>query len=127
MSVVAMTREMGSLGRDVALSIAEEFKLEIVQHELVDHVAEKMRARATSVNHLLEGTAGLLDRWGVDEEDLSLYTSEEVLELARRGGVLFRGWGAACVLNRVPHIPCVRICASESVRARRGDGTYWHR
>ena len=116
MTVIAMTREMGSLGRDVALALAEELGLDLVQHQLVEHVADKMHLRENSVNRFLEGKAGLLERWGIDEKELSLYTTEEILQVATRGNVLVRGWGATYVLRKVPHVLCVRICASEASR-----------
>ena len=57
MTVIAMTREMGSRGRDVAVGLAEELGLELVQHEVVEHVADKMHMRESSVNRFLEGSA----------------------------------------------------------------------
>jgi cytidylate kinase len=116
MAVIAMTREMGSLGRDVALQLAEDLGLELVQHQMVGHVADKMHLQENSVNRFLEGKAGLLERWGIDEQELSLYTTEEILDVAARGNVLIRGWGATYVLRKVPHVLCVRICSSEASR-----------
>ena len=116
MTVIAMTREMGSLGRDVALGLANELGLELIQHELVAHVAEKMHVLESSVNRFLEGQAGFLERWGINESEFSLYTTEEILDVAARGNVLIRGWGAAYILRDVPHIARVRICGSFSRR-----------
>lgn len=111
MAIIAMTREMGSLGRDVALGLAETLGLALIQHELIEHVADRMHMHESAVNRFLEGKAGLLERWGVDERGLSLYTTEEVLELAAKGDVLIRGWGATYVLAPVAHVVCVRVCA----------------
>lgn len=111
MAVIAMTREMGSRGREVALGLAEDLGLQIVQHELAEHVAERMHADASSVNRFLEGTASFFERWGIDSDDLSLRTTEEILDLSAGGNVLFRGWGATHVLRAVPHAVCVRVCA----------------
>lgn len=116
MTVIAMTREMGSLGRDVALQLADDLGLELVQHQMVGHVADKMHLQESSVNRFLEGKAGLLERWGIDEKELSYYTSEEILEVAAGDNVLIRGWGATYVLRTVPHVLCVRICSSEASR-----------
>lgn len=116
MTVIAMTREMGSLGRDVALALAVDLELDLVQHQLVAHVADKMHMNESSVNRFLEGKASLLERWGINEQELSLFTTGEILEVAARGNVLIRGWGAAYVLRHIPHIPCIRICSSENSR-----------
>ena len=70
----------------------------------------------SSVNRFLEGQAGFLERWGINESEFSLYTTEEILDVAARGNVLIRGWGAAYILRDVPHIARVRICGSFSRR-----------
>ena len=118
MAVITMTREMGSLGRDVALGLADRLGLELVQHELVEHIAEKMHMRESSVNRFLEGKSSLLERWGINENDMSLYTTEELLDVAKRGNVLIRGWGATYVMREITHVTCVRICAPVTMRAR---------
>lgn len=118
MPVIAMTREMGSLGRDVALGLAEEFGLTLVQHEIVDHVADKMHLGSSAVNRFLEGKANLLERWGIDEKSVTLYTAEEILGLASKGNVLIRGWGATYLLRPVSHVLCVRVCAPMAFRTQ---------
>ena len=118
MAVITMTREMGSLGRDVALGLADRLGLELVQHELVEHIAEKMHMRESSVNRFLEGRSSLLERWGINENDMSLYTTEELLDVAKRGNVLIRGWGATYVLREISHVACIRVCAPVAMRAR---------
>jgi len=116
MTVIAMTREMGSRGLDVCTALAERLGLELVQHEVVEHVADKMHLRESSVNRFLEGKAGLLERWGVNENDLSLFTTEEILEIAEARNVLIRGWGATYILRDIAHVPCIRICAPLEAR-----------
>ncbi|NJO32215.1 MAG: cytidylate kinase-like family protein [Rhodospirillales bacterium] len=65
-----------------------------------------------------KGNALLLERWKIDKEKLSHYTAEEILELARQGNVIIRGWGAVAVLRAVPHVLRVRVCAPMPFRER---------
>lgn len=112
MAVIAMTREMATLGKDVAAGLAEKLGLNVVHHELVEHdVAERAGMRESEVHRFLEGEASLFERWKIDSKRLSRYTAEEVLELALKGNILIRGWGASYLLRSVPHVICVRICA----------------
>lgn len=112
MAVIAMTREMATLGKDVAAGLAERLGLDIVHHELVEHdIAERAGMRESEVHRFLEGEASLLERWKIDTKRLSHYTAQEILELAVKGDVLIRGWGATYLLRSVPHVVCVRICA----------------
>ena len=112
MTVIAMTREMGSRGKDVSLGLASRFGLEIIHHELIEQgLAERLNLPESSVHHFLEGEASLLERWRIDRSRLSLYTKEEILELACRGNVLIRGWGSAQLLRGIGNVLCIRICA----------------
>lgn len=117
MTVIAMTREMGTRGKDISARLADRLGIEIVHHELVErHLAERLSMTESAVHRFLEGEASLWERWNVDRRRLSRYTSEEILDLAMRGNVLIRGWGAAQLLRDVPHVLCVRVCAPVSNR-----------
>jgi hypothetical protein len=83
MAVIAMTREMATLGKDVAAGLADRLGLNIVHHELVEHdIAEHAGMRESEVHRFLEGEASLLERWKIDRKRLSHYTAQEILELA---------------------------------------------
>lgn len=117
MTVIAMTREMGSLGRDVAAGLANELGLRIIHSEIVEHdLAERLGVTESAVHRYLEGEASLLERWQIDKKKLSRYTAEEVLELVQDGNVLIRGWGAAALLRDIPHVLSVRVCAPMAFR-----------
>jgi cytidylate kinase len=119
MAVIAMTREMGSLGKDVAAGLADQMGLTVVHHELVEHhLAERLGVKESTVHRYLEGEASLLERWKIDKEKLSRFTAEEILELAQKGNVIIRGWGAVAVLRAVPHVLRVRVCAPMPSRER---------
>jgi cytidylate kinase len=120
MSIVAMTREMGSLGKDVAAGLAQELGLPVVHHEIIDSLADKMRLRKSHVIRLLDGQAGILERLTADDTSLSIYTEDELCSLAMRGnGAVIRGWGATHLLGRVPHVVRVRVCAPHALRRER--------
>ena len=112
MPVIAMTQEMGSLAKDVALQLAQARNLAVMRHEVIDHVAEKMHVPRSLIRRLREGKAGLLERFTADEKSMALYTAEEMFELARLDNVVLRGWGATCLLRPVSHVVCIRITRS---------------
>lgn len=109
MPVVAMTHEMGSLARDVALELASQMGLKSLQHEVGDHIAERLHVPKSLIRRLREGKAGFLEKLRADEDAEAVLTAEEVLTIASEGNVVIRGWGATCLLRPVPHIPCVRV------------------
>ena len=120
MPLIAMTREMGSLGKDVAAAVSARLGKPVVHHEMIDHLASKMRLRKSHVIRLLDGKANIWERLTTDKTSLSIYTADETLALAENDGVaVIRGWGSAHLLRPVPHVVCVRVCAPLHLRVRR--------
>lgn len=120
MPVVAITREMGSLGKDVAAGIGQALGIPVLYHEVIEHLADRMRVRKSHVVRLLDGSAGLMERLTADKTSLAIFSADEIYALAlRSSGAVIRGWGATHLLRDVPHVVCVRVCAPLAVRKQR--------
>ncbi|HYC38264.1 MAG TPA: cytidylate kinase family protein [Usitatibacter sp.] len=119
MAVVAMTQEMATLGKDVALGVCEALGLQQVRHEVGDVVAGRMQVKKSLIRRIREGRASAIEKWAADEKTISIFTAEEVFDLAVKGNVLIRGWGATLLLRPVAHVPTVRVTASMEVRVKR--------
>src|SRR5512132_2457849 len=120
MAVVAMTREMGSLGRDVAAGYAERGRRKVIYHEIIEPIASKMRLRKSHVERFLDGKAGLWERLTTDRTSLSIFTADETFKFLRDGSTgVIRGWGAVHLLKNIPHVIRVRICAPLETRIAR--------
>ena len=73
MTVIAMTREMGTLGKDVAAGLADVLGITVVHHELVEHhIAERMDVGESAVHRFLEGQSSMWERWQIDVARLDL-------------------------------------------------------
>jgi cytidylate kinase len=117
MAVIAMTREMATGGRDVAKGLAERLGLSIVHNEVVEHDVAKLSGLGESeVHRFLEGGSTLMERLRIDRSRVSRCTAHEILELAHKGNIIIRGWGASYLLRSIPHVVCVRICAPMEYR-----------
>ena len=116
MPIIAMTQEMGSLAKDVAIELAASMNLSVMRHEVVDHLAGKLHVSTSVISRLREGKATLIERVKNDKDRFALYSAEEVFTQADQGNVVIRGWGATCLLRPVPHVVCVRITRSMSKR-----------
>jgi cytidylate kinase len=120
MPVVAMTREMGSLGNHVAAGLCERIGKPLVHHEMIGLLADKMRLRKSHVVRFLEGKAGIWERMTTDVTSLSIYTADETFKLVENGSVgVLHGWGAAHLLKGIPHVLTVRVCAPFALRVER--------
>jgi cytidylate kinase len=119
MTVIAMTREIGSHGSEVAAGVAVALGLEIINSEIVvPHVAGSLGVEQSAVQRYLDGKASLFDRWQIDTRKLSQYTLDQILNLALKDNVLIRGWGAAALFQGIRGVICVRVCAPMAVRVR---------
>jgi len=117
MPLIAMNREMGSLGKDVAMGLEQVLGMKVRYHEMIDHLANRARIRKSHVISFLEGKQGLLERLTTDQLTLRILTADEILSIAESGEpVILRGWGASSLLKEVPH--AVRVCVSASRRTR---------
>jgi tripartite-type tricarboxylate transporter receptor subunit TctC/cytidylate kinase len=117
MTVIAMTREIGSRGTDVAVGVASELGLKIVSSEIVaSNVATNLGVKESTLQRYFEGSASILERWQIDKRKLSRLTAEEILGLAQQGNVLIRGWGVAALFRDVPQVISVRVHAPMTVR-----------
>jgi cytidylate kinase len=119
MPVIAMTQEMATLGKDVALGVCEALGLQQVRHEVGDVVAGRMHVKKSLIRRIREGKASKVERWSADDRTISIFTAEEVLDLAVKGNVLVRGWGATLLLRSVAHVPCIQVCAPMELRVQR--------
>ena len=119
MTVIAMTREIGSHGSEVATGVAAALGLEIINSEIVvPHVAGSLGVEQSAVQRYLDGKASLFDRWQIDTRKLSQHTLDQILNLALKDNVLIRGWGAAALFQGIHGVICVRVCAPMALRVR---------
>ena len=119
MTVIAMTREIGSHGSEVAAGVAAELGLEIINSEIVvPHVAGSLGLEHSSVQRYVDGKATLFDRWQIDTRKLSQHTLDHILNLALKDNVLIRGWGSAALFQGIQGVICVRVCAPMALRVR---------
>ena len=124
MTVIAMTREIGSHGSEVAAQVAAELGLEIINSEIVaPQVAGAMGIAASAVQRYLDGKATLFDRWQIDTRKLSQYTLDQILNLALKDDVLIRGWGAAALFQGYSRRHMRADMRADGIARGRDDGT----
>ena len=109
MPLIAMNREIGSLGKDVAAGLEQALGMKVRHHEIIDHLANRARMRKSHVISFLEGRQGLLERLTTDQLRLRILTADEIVSMAEsEEAVILRGWGATSLLKDVPH--AMRVC-----------------
>ena len=86
MPVIAMTREIGSRGTEIAAALADRLDLKIIHSEIVaNNVASRLGIEERALLRHVEGTASMIERWLIDRKRLRRYTAEEILQLVQQG------------------------------------------
>ena len=117
MAIIAMTREMGTLGKEVAREFARRTGYTVLHHELLEDSDERdKRESESAVYRFLEGSEAEIDKWRTNRAPGGYLTPEEVFEIALEGNVLIRGWGANSLLKGIPRVLSVRVCAPMEAR-----------
>lgn len=118
-TVIAMTREIGSFGNDVAAGLAARLKLEVIQSDTVaNSIGERLGVDANAVLRYVNGSAPIRERWQIDRRRLFHYAAEEIVRLAQQDDALIKGWGVATLLRHLPGVISVRVCAPMDFRIK---------
>ena len=117
MTIIAMGREMGSRGKDVAQHVADSIGASLIHYELIDHLADRTRLRKSHVVRFLEDGEDMLRALTPEETLPAILSATEILDIASiPESVVMRGWGGVALLRAVPHVVRVRITAPLEVR-----------
>ncbi len=117
MAIVTMTREMGTLGKEVARELSQRMNYTVIHAELTEPESQRaQRGEESEVYRFLEGSQDELDKWRNNHSSGGYLTPEEIFEIALDGNVLIRGWGATRLLSSVPNILSLRVCAPMEFR-----------
>jgi cytidylate kinase len=119
MPVITVSRQLGSLGCDIANAVAQRLGYRMVWRELINQAARQARTPEMALEMLDElGLLGL--RPSLPTETAYLDAIRELIEeLARAGNVLIVGRGGQSVLRGWPNTLHVRLIAPLDVRVQR--------
>ncbi len=119
MPIIAMTKEMGSLGTFVGLEVARQLGYEFLRNNIIRVAAREYRAMEGQLVGAVEQAPGFLERFGRRGRRYQVYIQAAVLDAALRERVLLMGRWSTIFLRGVRHAVRVRVCAPAEVRGQR--------
>lgn len=119
MRVLAITREMGSLGTFVGLEVARRLGWEYVRDDITREAAREYDVDEERLIGAVEERPGLLEALTLSARRYQPLVAAEVLDVASRGQVVIMGRWSTFLLQGVRHAARVRVCASRPVRMAR--------
>jgi len=119
MTAVTISRQLGSLGSQIAFALSEALNYRMVWRELINQAARKAGAPAAALAAIDD--LGLLGICPSPQECAAYRREVESLlnDLAQEGNVVIMGRAGQIILRGRPNILHVRIIAPEDVRAHR--------
>ena len=119
MTVIAMTHETGTQGREIAARLAQRLGVDFAdEHFLGQRIADRLVRDKGHFPSGLDQVSVLGDCLRIVGRGLRSCAAEEIMELAAYDNILMRGWGAASLLADTPNTFCIRLYAPMRARLR---------
>lgn len=119
MSAITISRQLGSLGEEVALAVADRLGYRVVVRELITQAARRAGRPELALATIDDlGLLGLKP----SEQDRRAYQEavrQVMHELAEAGGVIIVGRAGQVILSDLPQVLHVKIIAPAELRAER--------
>jgi cytidylate kinase len=119
MTIVAISRELGSGGNAIAAAVAKALDFEYVEREILLRAARVHEVPEEKIAEVDERRLSLWERFDEEKRRYLIFIEAAYYSFAEKGNVVTAGRGGPFFLRDVSHALKVRIMASFEVRVRR--------
>ncbi|MBI2218312.1 MAG: cytidylate kinase family protein [Candidatus Rokubacteria bacterium] len=119
MSIVAVTREMGSLGTSVGMAVAQRLGYVCVREDITREAAEEYQVPEPRLVEVIEEYPGLFERLTRSARRYHAFVAAEVLDAAVKERVVIIGRWSTFLLAGIAHAVRVRVTAPLDIRVDR--------
>jgi cytidylate kinase len=130
MPIITISRQLGSLGTEIAKRCAEKLKLNFLDKESLEMITKEFDISEGRIEKYDEKKPSFWDRFSSDRETYLHFLKTGIYEFAYSGSCLILGRGGQVLLKDVPGVLHVRIIAPLETRLQRVkdryEGDEWH-
>jgi cytidylate kinase len=119
MTIVAISRELGSGGNAIAAAVAKALDFEYVEREILLRAARVHEVPEEKIAEVDERRLSLWERFDEEKRRYLIFIEAAYYSFAEKGNVVTAGRGGPFFLRDVSHALKVRIMAPFEVRVRR--------
>jgi cytidylate kinase len=119
MPVLAITREIGSLGTYIAHEVAKRAGYDFVRQEIIAEAARLYEADPDTLLATVETRPRMFEARNAAARRHFAFVAAEVLDVALKDNVVILGRWSTLLLRDIGHALRVRVCAPLDLRARR--------
>jgi len=119
MSVITVSRQLGSQGVEVAQAVASRFNYEYVDKEKIGIALADCGLAKIEIEKLDEKNPSFWDSWAIDRNKFFHHIKMIIYGFAQKNNVVIVGRGGQVLLQDLPEVLHVRVIAPIDVRIRR--------
>ena len=119
MSVITVSRQMGSLGVEIAQAVASRFNYQYVDKERIGIALADCGLPQMEFEKLDEKKPSFWDSWAIDRNKFFHHLQMIIYGFAQKNNVVIVGRGAQILLRDIPGVLHVRVTAPFAVRLQR--------
>ncbi len=119
MSVVTISRQLGSLDLEIAQELAKNQHLTIIDKEEIEKKLQEYKVEKKNIERFDERKPGFWDAFSTDRDIYLNYLKLAILEYARQDNCIILGRGAQVILEHVPGVLRLRFVSAPEMRAKR--------
>ena len=119
MSVITISRQMGSLGTEIAQGVAERLGYEYLDKERIGQALADYGFPAPEMEKFDERKPPFWDSWQVQRKKFIHLLQAVIFDFARKGNVVIVGRGGQILLKNLPGVFHIRVIAPFEDRIRR--------
>jgi cytidylate kinase len=119
MPVITISRQLGSLGDEVAQLLGKQFDCNYLDKESLENLFGQFGMPKESLERFDERKPGFWDLFKTDKARYLHFLKEAVFEYARKGNGIILGRGGQVLLHELPGVLHVRIVSPMEIRIKR--------
>lgn len=119
MSIVAITREIGSLGTYIGVEVAKRLSYEFIRQDITREAAREYQVLEEKLVDAVEERPGIFEVMSRSARRYQAFVAAEVLDAALKERVVIIGRWSTLLLRGIRHAVRVRVCASLETRVAR--------
>ncbi len=119
MAIIAMSRELGSLGTVIGTAVAKQLGYKYIYQEITSEAARDYEVLEEKLIRVVEKAPRMLEKLKGDFRRYQAFVQAQVFKAAQSDNVVLIGRWSTLLLREIKHAVRVRVTAPEEVRARR--------
>lgn len=119
MAIITISRQMGSLGDEIARETANTLGYEYIEKVQISEILSKLGFSLSDIDKFDEKKPSVWQSLSIQKELFAHFIRAAVYELAARKNVVIVGRGGQVILKDIPGVLSIRVIAPYEIRVKR--------